>query len=122
METGGFLGMCAFLARRSHQAKTAADHRCVAFAAGYIEQWHTASNYCLKEMCVDPALHRRGIGTALMDRLVARVARMGVRSVRLGTRRGSAAEAFYRKMGFVAADWLVHMKREITPADAGAAP
>lgn len=107
----GFLGICAV-----------EEQRCVAFAAGYVEDWHAASHYCLKEMCVDPALQRRGIGTELMTRLFSQLAGRGVSSVRLGTRRGSPAEAFYAKLGFVAADWLIHMKRDVTATDVGQKP
>ena len=72
----------------------------VGFALGYTERWVRGSHFHLKEMCVDPAQQRGGIGGALLDGLVAELKGRGVDAVFLETRPGSPAASFYEKHGF----------------------
>lgn len=37
------------------------------FAIGVSEPWHEGTHFHLREMCIDPARQRQGLGTQLMD-------------------------------------------------------
>lgn len=53
--------------------------------------------------CVDPALRRRGIASALIGRLLFEIARLGVETLFLEVETGNAAAlALYRRHGFEA--------------------
>jgi ribosomal-protein-alanine N-acetyltransferase len=49
---------------------------------------------------VDPAWRRRGLGLALLERLVRSARERGARRLLLEMRRGNPAEALYRRFGF----------------------
>ncbi len=92
MDTGGLLG----------------------FALGCRESYNRQQHFFLKEMCVTPDHQRAGIGTQLMERLVADLSGMGVSRVYLLTARDGIAEAFYRKRGFYVSPKMVVMGCRLT--------
>ena len=59
----------------------------------------------VKRMFVDPGWRGRGVGRALMERLVDAARQRGYRVLRLGTlQEMQAAQALYRSLGFVPCD------------------
>jgi len=82
------------------------------FALGYAEQWCVRKDFYLKEMCVDPACQRQGIGTAMMAALEASLAESGIATIYLLTVRLSTAERFYRRRGFEIGQRMVMMVKK----------
>jgi len=72
----------------------------LAFALGYVERWIGASHFHLKEMCVARTRQHTGLGTELLEFLVAQLRERRVEQIFCETRPGTAADAFYRKAGF----------------------
>lgn len=54
----------------------------------------------VEKLLVDPALRRRGVGTALVRRAEQAAERLGRRLMTLDTRGGAAGEALYRRLGW----------------------
>lgn len=54
----------------------------------------------VSKMLVHPAARNRGIGAALMQRLIARAEQAGRRLITLDTRTGDAAQRLYARAGF----------------------
>ncbi len=71
-----------------------------AFAVGYREPMDEGDVYHLSIFCVRPDEQRTRIGTRLLRHLEERLRQTGVRTVYLGTRKGTPAEAFYEKHGY----------------------
>ncbi|MBE9193496.1 GNAT family N-acetyltransferase [Gloeocapsopsis crepidinum LEGE 06123] len=77
-----------------------AENQVFGFAIGFAETWYKDKHFFLKEMCVQSAKQRSGIGTKIMDMLYQDLVTQGVRTMYLLTVRDSSAEAFYEKCGF----------------------
>jgi ribosomal-protein-alanine N-acetyltransferase len=70
--------------------------------AGFACLMSTGHETHVTNLGVDPDLHRRGIGTRLLLRLVHETIEMGLRDMTLEVRRSNvAAQALYRRFGFV---------------------
>ncbi|MFB7209861.1 GNAT family N-acetyltransferase [Streptomyces sp. NPDC056255] len=67
--------------------------------AGCVTLRPVGSGLRLENFCLSPALHRRGIGTAVLRSLLARADEAGA-TVRLDVLQGSAARALYERHGF----------------------
>ena len=69
--------------------------------AGYAAAGRVGDAWYLKQLSVDPAMGRRGIGTALLDRVVAEAKAQSLRHVALSTFRDVPFNApFYARRGF----------------------
>ncbi|MFE3151109.1 GNAT family N-acetyltransferase [Streptomyces sp. NPDC059218] len=67
--------------------------------AGSVTLRPVDSGWRLENFCLSPALHGRGIGTAVLRSLLARADEQGA-TVRLDVLQGSAARALYERHGF----------------------
>ena len=105
--TPGFVGL-----------KATSEGRLVGFAMGYTESLADRTDYYLKEMCVVPAMQGRGVGTAILEGLKARLVAMGVRKIYLLTRRDGPAAEFYKKSGFSVSDRMIMMGQWLGQGDA----
>jgi len=76
------------------------DDEPVAFAFGWGERWVSGHSFLIKEYCVSTEHQRSGLGRALFDELVSRLKAAGYDGSYLQTAPDSAAEGFYRAMGF----------------------
>ncbi len=85
------------------------------FALGFSEPWHEGTHFYLKEMCIDHASQRQGLGTKLMEFLSAELAARDTRRIYLLTARGEGAEAFYAKQGFYTSPKMILMARRFEP-------
>lgn len=56
--------------------------------------------FFLQALCVDPSMQGRGLGRALVERMVEAARERNVKLLRLETLAGSPAELFYEEMGF----------------------
>ncbi len=70
-------------------------------AAGFVLSRQAADEEELLLIAVRPAFRRRGIGSALLECLIAEARNRGVSRLFLEMREGNPAEALYRKHGFV---------------------
>ena len=84
----------------------------VAFAIGYLEPTDIGDVFNLSIFCVRPDVQRTGVGTRLLRHLEERLGEAGVKTVYLGTRRGTPAEAFYARHGYVASE-DIEMSRDL---------
>jgi aminoglycoside 6'-N-acetyltransferase I len=80
----------------------AVNNGIVAFAIGYREPTDVGDVFNLSIFCVRPDAQRTGVGTRLLRHLEGSLGEGGVKTVYLGTRRGTPAEAFYARHGYVA--------------------
>jgi len=85
----------------------------VAFSIGYREPTDVGEVFHLSIFCVRPDMQRTGVGTRLLRHLEERLRQTGVRTVYLGTRRGTPAEAFYAKHGYGASAEDIEMSRDL---------
>lgn len=83
----------------------------VGYALGISEPWHEGSHYYLKEMAVDPAWQRQGVGAVLMAALSQALEGRDTRRIYLLTARGDLSEAFYAKQGFYVSPKMILMAR-----------
>nr|WP_316046003.1 GNAT family N-acetyltransferase [Planococcus glaciei] len=64
-------------------------------------------------MCVKSNLQNKGIGKALMDRLLEELEARSITHLSLLTDRGIPAEVFYKKNGFTEVERLVFLSRGV---------
>ncbi|HEX8552380.1 MAG TPA: GNAT family N-acetyltransferase [Abditibacteriaceae bacterium] len=88
----------------------------VAFALGYIEPWEATAHFYLKEMCVDVACQRKGIGKQLIAALERELQAQNVARIFLHTARESIAQSFYEKCGFYVSPRMIQMSKRL-PSD-----
>ncbi len=75
----------------------------VGFALGRLEPYRDEEHYYLQEMCVAAHLQRQGIGKRILSILHERLRERDCCQVYLLTARGSLAEGFYSKSGYLPA-------------------
>ncbi|MGO1059565.1 N-acetyltransferase family protein [Planococcus sp. FY231025] len=98
--TPGFTGMLA-----------TENGEVLGFLFGAKRTWWSGDEFFINEMCVRGDRQNRGIGTALLERLVKELGADDVTHLSLLTDRGIPAEEFYRRNGFSEIDRLVFMTR-----------
>lgn len=99
-----------FVQNPAFQAWVAEDRgRLIGLCFGHLRTWWMGRELYVDEMCVDLALHRRGVGSAFLDHVKAELRGAGVKGITLLTDRGTPAEAFYSKNGFGRQDRMVFM-------------
>jgi ribosomal protein S18 acetylase RimI-like enzyme len=91
----------------------------VAFAIGFREPTDIGEVFHLSIFCVRPDMHRTGAGSRLLHTLEDRLRESGIRTVYLGTRKGTPAEAFYRKYGYEASAEDIEMSHELDDSGRG---
>src|SRR5829696_1280110 len=91
----------------------------VAFAIGYQEPTDVGEVFHLSIFCVRPDMQRTGAGSRLLHTLEDRLRETGIRTVYLGTRKGTPAEAFYRKYGYEASAEDIEMSHELDNSGSG---
>jgi aminoglycoside 6'-N-acetyltransferase I len=90
------------------------DGKVVALEAGAFETWYNGKNFQIKELCVDPSLHRHGLGKRVLDAIMADAFGRGATKIYLYTARQSPAEKMYSDNGFKASDEVV-MELDLGP-------
>lgn len=102
--------------KRIHQVFSREDSYCmvleqdeaiIAFAMGYFEQYDDGFAYDLIEIVVAAAYQKKGIGTAFMQELEARVKAKGAMLIQLQAVNDGFHEHFYGKLGYHNASNLV---------------
>jgi GNAT superfamily N-acetyltransferase len=91
----------------------------VAFAIGYREPTDVGEVFNLSIFCVRPDAQRTGIGTRFLRNLEDHLRKSGVKTVYLGTRKGTPAEAFYKKHGYGASAEDIEMSRDLEDSERG---
>lgn len=84
---------------------------------GYREQWHDGVHFYLKELFVDPARQRRGIGTQLLQELTERLRGDRVSRIYLLTERDSDAANFYMARGYYQSPRITMMATRLEDAE-----
>ncbi len=85
----------------------------VAFAIGYREPTDVGDVFNLSIFCVRPDVQRTGVGTRLLRQLEESLTEARVKTVYLGTRRGTPAEDFYAKHGYGVNEEDIEMSRDL---------
>ena len=85
----------------------------VAFAIGYREPTDVGDVFNLSVFCVRSDAQRTGVGSRLLWHLEERLRDTGVKTVYLGTHRGTPAEAFYEKYGYRASVEDIEMSHDL---------
>jgi len=91
----------------------------VAFAIGYREPTDVRDVFHLSIFCVRPDVQRTRVGSRLMHTLEERLRETGVRTVYLGTRKGTPAEAFYEKHGYGTSAEDIEMSHGLEDSEEG---
>jgi aminoglycoside 6'-N-acetyltransferase I len=91
----------------------------VAFAIGYQEPTDVGDVFNLSIFCVRPDAQRTGIGTRLLRNLEDHLRKIGVNTVYLRTRKGTPAEAFYKKHGYGASAEDIEMSHDLDDSERG---
>src|SRR5215203_5955185 len=76
---------------------------------------------CLQpeHFCVRPDAQRSGVGTRLLWNLEERLGKSGIRTIFLDTRKGTPAEAFNKKHGYVTNEADIEMRHELKNSGKG---
>ncbi|MBQ5334505.1 MAG: GNAT family N-acetyltransferase [Oscillospiraceae bacterium] len=77
------------------------------FAAGRLMTYLYGREYVIDEFCVSYETQGRGIGSILMQHIIAEMKSRFCAAVVLNTTRGYPSEAFYLKNGFVQAEDMI---------------
>ena len=72
----------------------------VAFTLGYREPTDVGDVFNLSVFCVRPDAQRTGVGSRLLWHLEERLCDTEIKTIYLGTRKGTPAEQFYEKNGY----------------------
>jgi aminoglycoside 6'-N-acetyltransferase I len=99
-EVPGFVGLVSL------------DEGVAAFATGYREPDDRRDVFYLKTFCVRPDAQGTGVGSRLLSHLKDHLEEGGVNTIYLITRKGTPAEAFYRKNGYTASSEDIVMTQE----------
>ncbi|ETP70386.1 GNAT family N-acetyltransferase [Planomicrobium chinense] len=100
--TPGFLGLVA-----------QEGEEVIGFLFGVHRVWWSGDEFFVHEMCVNSNLQNKGIGKALMDRLLEELEARSITHLSLLTDRGIPAEVFYKKNGFTEVERLVFLSRGV---------
>ena len=76
------------------------EGRLIAVSLGHIRHWWEGTNYNIEELCVDPALRGKGIGTQFMQLIEKEVSALGLAGIFLQTDSDKPSYQFYHKNGF----------------------
>jgi aminoglycoside 6'-N-acetyltransferase I len=85
----------------------------VAFAIGYREPTDVGDIFYLSIFCVRPDAQRTGVGSRLLGHLEEYLGKRGVKAIHLGTDKGTPAEAFYKKNGYIVKPKVIVMTQEL---------
>lgn len=99
--TPGFLGVLAV-----------ENEEILGFIFGVHKKWWRGDEFFINEMCVKSQQQNKGIGKALLNRLL-RELDSTVKNITLLTDRGIPAEEFYKKNGFEEIERLVFLCKNI---------
>jgi aminoglycoside 6'-N-acetyltransferase I len=91
----------------------------VAFAIGYREPTDAGDVFHLNIFCVRPEAQRTGVGSRLLWNLEERLRDTGIRTVYLGTRKGTPAEYFYEKHGYTTSAEDIEMSHNLENPERG---
>jgi len=100
--TPGFLGLVAL-----------EGEKVIGFLFGVHRVWWSGDEFFVHEMCVKSNQQNKGIGKALMDRLLGELEARSITHLSLLTDRGIPAEAFYKRNGFTEVERLVFLSRGV---------
>ena len=94
------------------------EGRMVGYCLGNITRWWQGDEFYIKELGVDPSLHRRGIGRQILAHAEGVLEAEGCGALVLLTMRSAPAEALYRAQGFRDVERIVFMAKDIEPTPA----
>lgn len=83
------------------------------FILGFTEQYQNDRTFEIKEICVDPAVQKKGIGKGLIKTLEDTIRKQGIRGIYLVTTRQGATEKFYNSSGFTENSHLLVMQKPL---------
>jgi len=69
----------------------------VGVSLGRLKHWFDGVEYCIDDLCVNPAYQGKGIGSAMLEAITKYAGEHNFKEVSLWTERSSAAYRFYKK-------------------------
>lgn len=91
--------------------KAEQEGKVTGFILGFIEQFQNDKIFQIKEICVNPALQKTGIGKGLIQKLEEELRKNEIRGIYLITTRQGAVEKFYNSSGFTENSHLLVMQK-----------
>lgn len=88
------------------------DGKPAGFIAGNAKRTSKGMTFYIAELCVDPSIQGKGIGSTLLSHLEKELNREGIQSIYLLTSPGSPAEAFYERHSFTRNHARIVMRKE----------
>jgi aminoglycoside 6'-N-acetyltransferase I len=98
--TPGFIGIGHFNS----------EDKLIGFLVGNTEQWANNKTFYINEICVQPHIQQKGIGTSLLQLLKETLQNHQINTVYLSTERGQGKpEEFFMKNGYITNDSRIIM-------------
>ena len=89
------------------------DGKVAGFILGGSMLFHYGRTFEINDLAVDPVFQRRGVATALMERCLSDLGKMGIVAVHLITAGEGVLPSFYAKFGFSKEESVILMGREM---------
>lgn len=89
------------------------DGKLAAMSLGMIRHWWQGTNYNIEELCVNPDLQGRGIGTRFMGLIEKKIKEKGLCGIFLQTDNDKPSYRFYLKNGFKELDSHVSFYKRV---------
>ncbi len=96
--------------RRQSFVALGPDKKVIGFQFVTLSAWSTGPQAIMEELAVDPKWQGRGIGTKLLNHTHAHLKARGVKSAMLWAKNDRRLPAWYKKLGYVKADYVVMFK------------
>jgi aminoglycoside 6'-N-acetyltransferase I len=89
------------------------DGKLEAVSIGMIKHWWQGTNYNIEELCVNPNLQGKGIGSRFLDMIENDIKKRGLAGIYLQTDLDKPSYKFYKKNGFEELDKHVSFYKKV---------
>lgn len=89
------------------------DGKLEAVSIGMVKHWWQGTNYNIEELCVNPNLQGKGIGSRFLDMIEKDIKKRGLAGIYLQTDLDKPSYNFYKKNGFEELDKHVSFYKKV---------